>query len=77
MVEGCGSADRTVAARAVVVVWVEAPEPVRLARGLARDGEQLRGPWLTWIATEGEHFAREGTRERADVVVDTTTGPPR
>lgn len=72
VVEGCGSAARAVAGRASAVVWVEAPAAVRLERGLERDGEAMRPQWLRWRALEQEHFAREGTRERADVVVDGT-----
>ena len=70
IVEGCGSAPRAVDGRAALIAWVEAPADVRLARGLARDGEQMRDDWLRWRAEEAAEFAREGTRERADVVVD-------
>jgi len=70
IVEGCGSAPRAVDGRAALIAWVEAPADVRLARGLARDGEQMRDHWLRWRAEEAAEFAREGTRERADVVVD-------
>ena len=73
VLEGCGSAPRTVAARASAVIWVEAPAAVRLARGLSRDGEDMREQWTRWMALEAEHFAREGTLGRADVVVDGTT----
>ena len=73
VVEGCGSAPRSVDGRAVLRVWVEAPADERLARGLARDGEHLRPEWLAWTAAETAHFAREDTRRRADVVVDTGT----
>jgi hypothetical protein len=72
VVEGCGSAPRAVAGRTVLVVWVEAPAPLRLRRGLERDGEAMRVEWERWIERESSHFAREGTRARADVVVDGT-----
>lgn len=70
VVEGCGSAPRALAGRAVLVAWVEAPPAVRLDRGLERDGSALRDHWLRWMALEDAHFDREGTRARADVVVD-------
>jgi hypothetical protein len=70
VLEGCGSAPRAVGDRAVLVAWVEAPEAVRLRRGLERDGEHMRDEWLRWMRLEAEHFAREGTKERADVRVD-------
>lgn len=72
VLEGCGSAPRSVAGRASAVLWVEAPEQVRLERGLQRDGEAMREEWLRWMALEQAHFDREGTRARADVVVDGT-----
>ena len=70
VVEGCGSADRLVNDFAVLRVWVEAPPSVRLARGLDRDGEALRHHWLRWTELEAAHFVREGTRSRADLLVD-------
>lgn len=54
-------------------IWVEAPEVLRLQRGLARDGSSHRQHWLTWMAEEREFFAADGTRARADLRV---TGHP-
>ena len=70
VIEGCGSARRAADAVAVVRVWVEAPADVRLERGLARDGVDAREHWVTWMADEAQHFARERTRDRADVHLD-------
>ncbi|WNB84806.1 AAA family ATPase [Cellulomonas sp. ATA003] len=72
VVEGCGSARRAADDVAAVRVWVEAPDDLRLARGLERDGEELRPQWLAWMDAEARHYAVERTRERADVVVDGT-----
>lgn len=70
VLEGCGAGARAVAARASLLVVVEAPADLRLERGLARDGAHMRDEWLRWMGLEAVHLAREGTRERADVVVD-------
>lgn len=70
VLEGCGSAPRAVDGRAVLRIFVDAPSDVRLARGVARDGEHLRGEWVRWQVAEQKVFARESTRNRADVVVD-------
>jgi chloramphenicol 3-O-phosphotransferase len=51
-------------------VWVDAPQEVRLARGLARDGESHRGLWARWMRDETAFFAQDRTRARADLVVD-------
>lgn len=53
-------------------MWVDAPPALCLERGVARDGEALRPEWLRWREQELEVFRREGTRNRADVVVDGT-----
>ncbi|GIG23090.1 adenylate kinase [Cellulomonas chitinilytica] len=70
VLEGCGSAPRAADAIAVLRVWVEAPEPLRLERGLARDGADARPQWERWMVDEAAHFDRERTRERADVRLD-------
>jgi cytidylate kinase len=72
VVEGCGSAPRAVDGRASAIIWVEAPAGLRLRRGLERDGESMRAEWLRWQGLEDAHFARERTRDRADVRVDGT-----
>jgi len=74
IVDGCGAAQRCVDDVATLRIWVEAPAALRLERGIARDGEALRAEWLRWMALEAEHFERESTRERADVLVDGTAG---
>ena len=70
VVEGCGSAARPVDPWASLRVWVEADPALRLARGLARDGGHLAHEWRRWQRLETGHFRTDGTRERADVVVD-------
>lgn len=80
LVEGVGSggfAHGGYAASVTCLVWVDTPPAVRLARGLARDGEQMREHWLTFAAEEDAMFVREGIRERAHMVVDGTGGPSR
>ena len=73
VVEGVASAARPMGTVLTVTVWVEAPDAVRMARGIARDGEAYRPHWERWARQEREHFAVDGTRDRADVVV--WTGP--
>lgn len=70
VVEGVGAAARPVDPFASLRVWVEAPEDLRLQRGTARDGQHLRHEWVRWLTVEQEHFAADGTRSRADLVVD-------
>lgn len=57
-----------------LLVWVEAPRELRLRRGLERDGEAFAPYWEQWAADEQRLFARERTRERADLLVDGRDG---
>ncbi|MCV2393374.1 AAA family ATPase [Actinotalea sp. M2MS4P-6] len=72
VLEGCGAAPAAVDPRAALRLFVEAPPRLRLRRGVARDGEQLRAEWVRWQVHEAAHFATERTRERADLVLDGT-----
>ena len=77
VVEGVGSGAAALASYTPVLVWIEVDDELRLARGLARDGEAMRAHWLTFMDDERALFARERTRERADVLVDGTgIAPP-
>jgi hypothetical protein len=70
--EGTGCWAPSYAELVGTLIWVEAPQDLRLARGMARDGEQMREQWLTWLEDEQELHSRLGTRVRADLVVDGT-----
>lgn len=76
VLEGVSSGRREAARWASLLVWVDAPRDVRLARGVERDGEALRGQWLAWLDSEAAHFAAHATAQRADVVVDGTRPVP-
>jgi hypothetical protein len=70
VVEGVGSGSRSVADLVTLLVWVSAPPEERMRRGLERDGDAFAPHWAAWAADEAEHFAREDTEARADVLVD-------
>lgn len=72
VVEGCGSSVGPAAPHAALRVWVEADTEQRMWRGIARDGEAYRPHWERWARQEQELFAADGTRGRADVVVDSS-----
>lgn len=50
-------------------IWIETLRELCLARGIARDGEEMRPQWEAWIAAEDVYIARERPQERADLVV--------
>ncbi len=69
IIEGVGAAQRRFADALALSVWIDTPPDVRLARGIARDGEELREFWQQWVVGEQAHFAADGTRARADLIV--------
>jgi len=76
VVEGVGSGAAAIAAYTTVLVWVEVDDELRLARGLERDGAEMQEHWRTFMGDERALFARDRSRERADIVVDGTGRTP-
>ncbi|WNM23259.1 uridine kinase [Demequina capsici] len=72
VIEGVGVAQRAARVFASMILFVEAPSEVRLARGIARDGEAMRAEWERWQPRESVFLADEGVRGAADIVVDGT-----
>lgn len=70
IIEGVSSARRAIAPDLALAVWLHAPRTVRLARGLARDGENARSAWEAWMAAEDAHFRADHTIARCGVLVD-------
>jgi uridine kinase len=69
VLEGVGVLSAACAHRLDVRVWLEAPDHVRRARALARDGATFAPWWDTWAAQEDAVLACG--RPPADLVVDT------
>ncbi len=57
-------------------IWVEAPDDIRIRRGLQRDGNDHLDVWRRWFAIEREFFVPDGTATRADLRVDTASDEP-
>lgn len=69
VIEGVGSGARSHSSWCTVLVWVEVDARLRLARGMARDGEAMRSQWEQWMLDEQRLFLDEETSRRADMVV--------
>jgi len=77
VVEGVCALHRMLRDAYAVRVWVDAPYDVRLARGIARDGEGARATWVErWIPSEERYVRRDDPIACAHVVVDGTGEPP-
>jgi hypothetical protein len=74
VLEGVGSGSLPHADLITVLAWVEVPYELRMARGLERGGVGVSENWREWALGEQEHFARQRTLERADVVLDGRVG---
>jgi uridine kinase len=73
VLEGVSAARREIRAELSLAVFVDAPPDLRLARALARDGDDslaFRAYLGRWRAAENRHFADDQTAAAADLVVD-------
>ncbi|GEK78711.1 nucleoside/nucleotide kinase family protein [Agrococcus baldri] len=66
VIEGCGSLTIASRAHADRAIWLEAPEQVRHARALARDGDDSW--WMLWREQEDAHIAANDPAALADEV---------
>jgi uridine kinase len=66
IIEGVGAGRQE--SPAAFRVWVEAPYALRRRRA-ARRGDDLDA-WDQWAETEAKLFEKDGTRERADLLID-------
>lgn len=74
--EGVSFARRAAGPSVAFWIWVEAPDEVCLARGLARDGESHRELWLDWRRREKAWFESDETKKRADLCVSGAPAAP-
>ncbi len=70
VIEGVSSGRRQWAERLALTVWIHTERDLRLHRGLERDGRHMAAIWADWMVAEDAHFACDGTRDRADMIVD-------
>jgi len=71
LLDGVGSGAAVIRPHLSLLLWLEAPAAIRKGRALARDGGAYEPYWDMWAAQEARHFAAEGTRSHADLVIAT------
>lgn len=69
ILEGSGIIRPTTAGLADIRIWLEAAEPGRKARALARDGDTYRPHWDRWAAQEHTHLRADDPRAHATRVI--------
>jgi uridine kinase len=71
IIEGVASLSHRIATFYDFTVWVESPYDIRLARGIARDGEAMRSFWAdVWMPAEQVYIRAERPDQRAILRVD-------
>jgi uridine kinase len=75
IVEGVGVGSLSCAPYLSLLVYLDAPEPVRYARAMARDGDTYRPHWQRWADQERALLAGDDVRGRADVVLGSQFRP--
>lgn len=70
IVEGVSAGSAELAEYLDLLIWIDAPAPLRYRRGMERDGELFRPHWDRWARQEAVLFARDRTRERAAIKLD-------
>ncbi|MEU7138737.1 hypothetical protein ABZ942_04725 [Nocardia sp. NPDC046473] len=72
VLEGVSAARAAVRPRLSLSIWIDTSRSLRLSRGLERDGSAALPLWEQWMSDEDNHFAADGTRAHADVIVNGT-----
>lgn len=75
VLEGVSAGRAAVADRLTALAWVEVPGAAeRLERAVSRDGEAMRPFLRGWQIDEAAHFQADGTKSRADVLINPRLG---
>jgi uridine kinase len=75
LVEGVGSGALPGWRLESALIWLEADRQERFRRGIERDGESYLPHWRRWAAQEEVLFSVDGTRNRADLIINTSPSP--
>jgi uridine kinase len=76
IIEGCGAIRQESARRATESIWLEAPEEVRVARALSRDGQAYAPLWRRWALQEERFLALHHSVEIATTLYYTGSDDP-
>lgn len=71
IVEGVYSTQEKFRDAYAVKIWVDAPDEIRLERGIARDGESMRQMWEdVWLPFQCDYKSKHTPHLLVDIVID-------
>ncbi len=77
LVEGCYAMRNELASAYDFTIWLECPQTIRVARGIARSGESIRAIWENdWMIAEDLYREVQRPYASADLVVDSSGDIP-
>lgn len=54
-----------------IKIWIECPEDIRLSRGIARDGKEMKEYWQNvWVIQEKRYYEEHKPYLRADIILN-------
>lgn len=73
IVEGVSSLRDELGVYWELAIWIDCPYELRLQRGVARDGEEMRSQWTdVWMPEEDAYYNAQRPDRKADLIVDGT-----
>jgi hypothetical protein len=75
LVEGVGSGAQPGWRLVSTLIWLEAGRAERFRRAIERDGAAYLPHWKRWAGREEALYEADGTRGRANVIIDTASRP--
>jgi uridine kinase len=74
ILEGVSAARAAARPLATLTIFLTAPRETRLARSIARDGDEAQAHLESWRRGEDRHFAADATAAHADLIISTAGG---
>jgi uridine kinase len=71
ILEGVGSGQLAIRDCLSALIWIDIDAHDGMARVIERDGQRVASPMQNWLASQEQHFLKEGTQNAADFILTT------
>jgi uridine kinase len=71
ILEGVGSSQMAIEEFLSTSIWIDLDPIVGFQRVIERDGDQISESMQGWLDQQGQHFARDRTKERSEFILST------